>query len=152
MGKLIDLTGKRFGNLIVIERDRNYIKVVRWVCKCDCGNTKTIRGHCLKSGATISCGCLLGKSNKDKRRPQQSEKHIGKRFNRLTVIGIEENGNGSGYYLITKCDCGNITKNLHADLKNNKVYSCGCYQKEKASISGSKNGLNNGTINCSKRK
>lgn len=152
MSKLIDLTGQKFGKLTVIERDKSFVKVVRWVCKCDCGNTKTIRGYCLKDGTTQSCGCLSGKSNIGKRRPQEAKKHIGKKFNRLTVIDIERNTSQGGYFLITKCDCGNFSKQIHADLESGKVKSCGCLVKEQSSINGSLYGLNNCTKQCSKRK
>lgn len=153
MSKLIDLTSKKFGKLTVIRRNHDYVKVVRWDCKCECGNTKTIRGSSLKDGSTKSCGCLAKKRNIGKRKPEQAKKHIGKKFNRLTIIDIERKTNGyGGYYVITKCDCGNITKNVYADLKNEKVYSCGCYGKEQQSKTGSLVGLNNGTVNCSKRK
>lgn len=56
---LIDLTGERFGNLTVIERDINNAKSgnARWVCKCDCGNMVTVIGSHLRSGHTKSCGC-----------------------------------------------------------------------------------------------
>lgn len=59
---IIDLTGKRFGRLLVIKRagtavGRNGQKVPTWECLCDCGNTATIRGSNLRSGATTSCGC-----------------------------------------------------------------------------------------------
>ena len=39
MGKFIDLTGQKFGRLIVIERDNNTNKKrgTFWICKCDCG-------------------------------------------------------------------------------------------------------------------
>lgn len=58
MGILNDLTGKRFGRLTVIELDpvRKGRKLY-WVCKCDCGNTKSIRSDALLSGITKSCGC-----------------------------------------------------------------------------------------------
>ncbi len=54
----IDLTGKRFGRLIVIEKGRlvNH-KILHWVCKCDCGTIKEIRGSSLKNKLTTSCGC-----------------------------------------------------------------------------------------------
>ena len=57
MPRSSDLTGLRFGMLVVIGRKvakgRGY-----WVCKCDCGNETTARTDSLKSGHTSSCGCL----------------------------------------------------------------------------------------------
>lgn len=57
--KLIDLTGKKFGRLTVLERSNNQKgKDVVWKCRCDCGNyTEVTAGH-LKDGHTKSCGCL----------------------------------------------------------------------------------------------
>ena len=57
---MIDLTGRKFGRLTVIERsypNRNEGTV--WLCKCECGTEKIIRGHSLRRGLTKSCGCLL---------------------------------------------------------------------------------------------
>lgn len=59
MGSFIDLSGNRFGRLTVIERDHSKNgKVVFWLCKCDCGKTKSVSGGNLRSGHTKSCGCL----------------------------------------------------------------------------------------------
>ncbi len=59
MGKVIDLTGQRFGRLVVIERAENDKRGrARWVCRCDCGEQKTISGHNLRNGRARSCGCL----------------------------------------------------------------------------------------------
>ncbi len=59
MGKLIDLTGQRFGRLVVIERAKNQKNGhARWVCRCDCGKTITTNGYDLRSGHTRSCGCI----------------------------------------------------------------------------------------------
>lgn len=60
MGKLIDLTGKRYGRLIVLKRakDNDCHNKPRWLCKCDCGNVLEVSGASLKSGNTKSCGCL----------------------------------------------------------------------------------------------
>lgn len=145
MSILIDLTGKKFGKLTVIKRDTSYVKIVRWICKCDCGNTKTVRGYCLKDGTTQSCGCLSGKSNIGKRRPDGSKKNIGKKFNRLTIISIKRNPKQRGYWMVCRCDCGNTTKQVYADIKKGKVVSCGCHNKEQQSINGSNVGLNNST-------
>ena len=64
--KLIDLTGKRFGRLIVIRRSYPNAKNkdVKWLCGCDCGTKKVVRGKNLKQGCSKSCGCLKGGNNK----------------------------------------------------------------------------------------
>ena len=58
-----DLTGMRFGRLVVRERTANKITksgkpVAQWLCDCDCGNTNVVRSASLNNGATKSCGCL----------------------------------------------------------------------------------------------
>ena len=58
MSRLIDLTGKRFGYLTVLQKDNTKNGVAYWLCKCDCGNKKAIKGQHLKSGNTLSCGCM----------------------------------------------------------------------------------------------
>lgn len=59
MGKRIDLTGQRFGRLVVLEfsgYDHNH--KAKWNCQCDCGKQKVVRANELRSGKTQSCGCL----------------------------------------------------------------------------------------------
>ena len=59
MSKFIDLTGQRFGRLIVKERVNNDKGGnTCWLCECDCGKGKKIQGVSLKFGLTQSCGCL----------------------------------------------------------------------------------------------
>lgn len=59
MPRFIDLTGKRFGRLTVVERANKPGEgsSPTWLCKCDCGNTKIINGKSLRNGTTVSCGC-----------------------------------------------------------------------------------------------
>jgi hypothetical protein len=58
MSKFIDLTGQKFNRLTVIKRVENSKKGdVRWLCQCECGNSKIIAGDSLKAGMTKSCGC-----------------------------------------------------------------------------------------------
>jgi len=67
MSKFIDLTGKRFGRLVIIQRvDNNKWRNIRWLCLCDCGNKKIVRIDHLKSGATKSCGCLRIEATKNR--------------------------------------------------------------------------------------
>jgi len=59
MGKPVDITGQRFGRLIVVSRTDNAKGGhTRWLCRCDCGTKKVISSCNLKSGHTKSCGCL----------------------------------------------------------------------------------------------
>ncbi|MBE6943806.1 MAG: hypothetical protein E7453_06045 [Ruminococcaceae bacterium] len=58
MGRLIDLTGQRFGRLTVIQRSKNDASnKPQWHCLCDCGKTAIVRGADLKMGKVYSCGC-----------------------------------------------------------------------------------------------
>ncbi len=58
MGKFKDLTNQRFGKLIVLNRTENDRQGnVRWLCRCDCGETSTTRSNALIHGKTLSCGC-----------------------------------------------------------------------------------------------
>lgn len=55
----LKLEGKRFGRLVVLKRADNSKKgLTYWLCKCDCGNTKVIRGTHLVAGKIKSCGCI----------------------------------------------------------------------------------------------
>lgn len=58
MGRLIDLTGQRFGRLVVMERAENKGNAVTWLCKCDCGAETLVSGKDLRRGHTQSCGCF----------------------------------------------------------------------------------------------
>lgn len=59
MSKLIDLTGKKFGKLTVISKaESDKYGATRWLCECDCGNKKIVRGNGLKRGYVKSCGCI----------------------------------------------------------------------------------------------
>lgn len=52
-----DLTEQVFGKLTVIELDQESSGRRKWICKCSCGNTVSVRECNLKSGNTKSCGC-----------------------------------------------------------------------------------------------
>lgn len=58
MWNFVGLTGQRFGRLEVISRSENKRKMAMWLCRCDCGNEKVVRGTDLRSGHTQSCGCI----------------------------------------------------------------------------------------------
>ena len=58
MNKIIDLSGKRFGRLKVIEiHHRNPNRTYVYLCECDCGKNTTVFAANLRNGSTVSCGC-----------------------------------------------------------------------------------------------
>lgn len=68
-GNTKDLTGKRFGRLVVTHlegrREDRHNRPLVWACKCDCGNTSTAVASDLGGGKTKSCGCLGQESRKE---------------------------------------------------------------------------------------
>jgi hypothetical protein len=54
----IDLTGHRFGKLLVTERDVNTSHgETTWKCLCDCGKVNVVSSGCLRRRNSTSCGC-----------------------------------------------------------------------------------------------
>lgn len=56
---------------------------------------------------------------------------IGKRFNRLVVIGVSEECDCKNTEkVLCRCDCGNVVAVRQNSLKTGNTRSCGCLQKE----------------------
>ena len=56
--QIMDLTGQRFGKLVVLHLGtRTACNRVRWVCQCDCGNITEVQANDLRRGVVVSCGC-----------------------------------------------------------------------------------------------
>lgn len=133
MENAIDMVGKRFGRLIVLERagiskDRKAM----WLCQCDCGNQKVIMGKTIRNGSSRSCGCLCREINSKR----STVDHTGERFGRLVVLSrAEDHVSTGGHRRVQwrcKCDCGNITVVSSGSLVNGTTKSCGCLHKETA--------------------
>lgn len=92
--KLNDLTGQRFGRLVVLHRVQNQGMNRQWLCHCDCGIEKVIGGRHLTSGKTLSCGCYRSE-NKPNLKHGQRHSWVYK-----TWCGIKyrcDNQNATGY-------------------------------------------------------
>lgn len=61
MNTTIDMIGKKYGRLLVLEyvgsKEKNGKYTRYYKCKCDCGKEKEIAGARLRNGTTKSCGC-----------------------------------------------------------------------------------------------
>ncbi len=129
MSRIVDLSGKRFGNLVVLRRTDDYVSpsgnhAVRWSCQCDCGKILDVKTNALLAGKTTSCGC--GRLN------SLIKEAVGKKYGKLTCIEYSHMEHGVGYFFKFRCDCGNEVLCCLSKVRNGYVNSCGCLQKEKA--------------------
>lgn len=93
-----DLTGQRFGRLLVLaqEEERGAGGQIRWRCQCNCGcKTITTTGQ-LRAGYKKSCGCLSHPPRKD---------WVGRQFGLLTVASYAGKWDGKHYWHC-QCCCG----------------------------------------------
>lgn len=67
---MIDLRGRVFGRLTVVERAGNIKRNVAWRCLCACGIETVAAGNRLREGKTTSCGCL-----REEKRVERSTVH-----------------------------------------------------------------------------
>lgn len=126
-----DLTGVRFGRLIVLEKadwliEKNGKRRSQWRVRCDCGNITVIREANLIIGATKSCGCL----SKEMTSFRNSSHLEGKKFHRLLVLKLSHKKDYKSYWFC-QCDCGNTTVVLASNLTRDHTRSCGCYKMER---------------------
>ena len=117
----IDLTGQRFGRLVVLREIENYIsasgeKRRQWECQCDCGNIVTVLQTSLRKGATKSCGCLQD--------VYRNTDLTGQRFGRLKVLEKVD----TSWKCV--CDCGIIKEYTTKLLLSGNISSCGCARQE----------------------
>jgi hypothetical protein len=151
--KLIDLTGKKFGKWLVIERLPNGDSGrVTWLCVCECGLKKPVDGSSLKSGVSKGCRDCKARSQEktdgervkpkkitEKKFNKDGTKHgnfndlSGKTFYRWKVLRLDES-QINGNYWICECDCGAIrsiiTSNLTRGISKG-CYKCSSYSRRK---------------------
>jgi hypothetical protein len=119
--KADDLTGQRFGPLVVSERTENSAAGdVRWLCRCGCGPEKIVKALDLRRGSTRSCGCLH----------HEVIDLTGQRFGRLVAIERAENHKRGDVQWRCRCDCGDESIVLTRNLQRGATRSCGCLRRE----------------------
>lgn len=127
MAKHEDLTGQRFGKVIVEEYVPIKNKPAKWKCICDCGNVVMATTQELKNGRKRNCGC-----EKELEHKKKIEYLKGRKFGKLTFLewipysdrtSVNKN-------IICKCDCGNTVVTNDFALIHGMTKSCGCYYEE----------------------
>ena len=107
-----DITGKRFGKLLVLSMAEDYYspsghRLSRCNCLCDCGNTTVVNMSSLVSGKTRSCGCLQNTKGLLQEKQELVDKYD---FEKNAAIGVDFGSltARSSKKVWWKCDvCGN---------------------------------------------
>ena len=122
----IDISGQKYGKLLVLRYTKTFERYAYWECLCDCGNIVEARGNSLRMGLTKSCGCL-------RTGPRSKLKNdlVGKKFSHLTVLFRHKESKRVKY--VCKCDCGNECVVSSDKLSSGHTKSCGCLLKKKSS-------------------
>lgn len=130
MAKPLNLIGKRFGNLEVLERAENNKRGnTQWLCKCDCGKVVVVDGYGLAHGRNTTCGCAINKKGKISHNRKDI---VGERYGRLVVTKLaEKRGKQGNLFYECQCDCGRTAIVGRTNLVSHHTESCGCLAKEK---------------------
>lgn len=117
-----DITGQRFGSLLVTEKteQRATNSSVIWKCLCDCGNITYSNSTNLKRGHTTSCGCNKQKYTNSLKIDVKS----GDKYGDLTIIREVESRSPRRFECL--CSCGKVVEVLLSDLRSQHTQSCGC--------------------------
>lgn len=85
MAQLIDITGQKFGRYTVLGQAESKHGKTYWLCRCECGNERTVQGTHLKMGRAQSCGCLAReqRAQKAQKKPKKAEKPAKKQAPRV---------------------------------------------------------------------
>lgn len=100
MSKIKDLTGMTFGRLSVVSYAGSINGRSLWNCKCDCGNSRVVKGKYLLNGDTKSCGCLMLETT-------ARNGHNNKKANRYEIDGEVIKvyfNNADAFFICDKCD------------------------------------------------
>lgn len=120
------MEGRRFGSLVVRERDGvdESGHHMRWLCECDCTKTARRTTSILISGRSRSCGC-----RKQQRNIPRIEM-VGRTFGRLTVKQFDRRGKSREFMWLCECECKTTKVINGSTLRSGATRSCGCLHKE----------------------
>lgn len=119
-----DLTGRRFGRLVVLRRAASDNGGnAQWTCRCDCGSDAIIRVNNLRRGQKFCCKqCPL--------HYQERSNISGRKFGRLIALHVVGKGPKSKAIWKFRCDCGTEVDRIADQVTHGFVASCGCLGRE----------------------
>lgn len=60
-----DLTGRKIGKLVVLQKSNKSDRRLYWDCQCECGKIIAVKGDHLRQQNQLSCGCLSSKGEEE---------------------------------------------------------------------------------------
>ena len=112
MSKFIDLTGKQFGDLEVLE----FLGNRRWKCRCKCGKILEMTSYGIRKTPDRKCNHI----NNDGTTKYTDDDITGMKFNEWTVLEFAGNKKWK-----CQCSCGNIRYLTKLDITTGRSKSCG---------------------------
>lgn len=119
-----DVTGERFGSLIVDKMIYAYKEQTRCSCTCECGNHVETYLTYLTSGDTTSCGCV--QSARTSEANQKDFSGIVSDYGVAFIKRERKNDRGCWLWSCSCPCCGKEFVALPAKILNGHITSCGC--------------------------
>lgn len=119
MAAFKDLSGSRFSRYLVLGPRERRGRVIYWLCRCDCGVEKFVKGSHLTGGLTHSCGCLHSDRARDR-------SHVLHEAN--TKTGLSKN-NVYSVWSGMKSRCGNPNNPAYPHYGGRGIAVCERWQK-----------------------
>ena len=107
--KEVDLTGRKYGKLTVIRRSQDRTLSGYWIVECDCGQQEPAEKKRLLDGRKTRCKkCEVIHKQRERDRKTSDENNLhGKKFYKLTVLGVSAVKINNKKAWDCVCDCGN---------------------------------------------
>ncbi len=120
-----DVTGRRFGMLLVTETIQAPRTKTLLRCLCDCGKESIKSENKVKMGTTMSCGCVQyeGFSKYWNRKHDEKQSYVGQTFNHWTVLEIIKRDSQTW---LCRCSCGVEKRVSQTAILIGTSKSCGC--------------------------
>ena len=88
--RIIDLTNNNYGYLTVLYYVGSKNNRANWLCYCNkCGKYIVVNSHNLRTGHTLSCGCLISEKLR--------KEYTGKQFGYIQIISYDKSINETPY-------------------------------------------------------
>ena len=113
-----DLTGQKFGRLLVQTYEPILGSGAHWNCLCDCGKICVKSARVLRKG-TKSCGCLNTES------AHNFTDITGLKFGEWTADSYAYSTRNGRYWSCT-CSCGTVRPVAYSELNTGRATACGC--------------------------